>query len=174
MSEFRPISLTPVVSKMLESIVRERLNAVSERQQWIPPYQAGFRPRRCAHEHLVRLQLAGHTAFKRREVLLAAFLDLSKAYDTVSRPLLLYKLKHLGVDGPMLKFLSSFLGRRLSSVIYRSSESDLVEFKNGVPQGSPLSPFLFILYIAQALSLTEATRCVRLPTTSHSGCLLQR
>ena len=158
-SEFRPISLTPVVAKMFESIVRARLTVVSTRERWLPSYQAGVRPRRCAHEHLVQLQLEGHKAFKSKEVFLAAFLDFSKAYDTVSRPLLLHKLRQLGVDGPMLNFLSIFLGRRHSSVQYRSTSSTLQEFTNGVPQGSPLSPFLFTVYIAQALKQADARRC---------------
>ena len=158
-SEFRPISLTPVVAKIFESIIRSRLTLISTRNGWIPSYQAGFRPKRSIIEHLIQLQMAGHTAFRRKEFLLAAFLDLSKAYDTVSRPLLLSKLQRLGIDGPMIFFLRAFLGNRTGAVSYRSAVSETREFRNGVPQGSPLSPLLFTIYIAQALADSEAERC---------------
>ena len=85
-------------------------------------------------------------------MLLLALLDLSKAYDTVSRPLLLHKLKNLGVHSNMLQFLKHFLGERQATVRYRTATSNMHSFQNGVPQGSPLSPLLFNIYTAQALS----------------------
>ena len=156
-SDFRPISLLSVVAKLFEAIVRSRITAIAERQAWVPSYQAGFRAHRSPLEHLVELQQASHTAFHRKEVLLAAFLDLSKAYDTVSRPLLLRKLEQLGIDSSMLGFLRHFLGQRSGVVRYRDTEGSAYAFANGVPQGSPLSPFLFNIYIAEALNSSMVT-----------------
>ena len=149
--ELRPISLLCVVSKMYDSIVLERLQRVSGAHGWVPDYQAGFRKHRSAVEHLIRIQQESHTAFRENKVLVVAFLDISKAYDCVSRPLLLKKLKELGVRGKALKYLEAFLGKRYAWVTYKNSESDITEFKYGVPQGSPISPFLFNVYCAAAL-----------------------
>ena len=65
----------------------------------MPSYQAVFRGHRSAIEHLIRIQQEGHTTFREGEVLMVAFLDTSKAYDCVSRPLQLNKLRKLGVTG---------------------------------------------------------------------------
>ena len=150
--ELRPISLLSVVSKLYDSIVLERLQRVSEAQGWIPDYQAGFRRHRSAIEHLIRIQQEGHTAFREGKIMMVAFLDISKAYDCVSRPLLLKKLKGLGIQGRALKYLEAFLGKRYAWVTYKNADSDITEFKYGVPQGSPISPFLFNVYCAAALS----------------------
>ena len=150
--KFRPISLTPVPAKIFESIMRARLQQLSDLHKWVPDHQAGFRPHRSPIEHLVRLQQAGHTAFQHKQVLLVALLDLTKAYDTVSRPFLLHKLQHRGIGGHMLEFLRHFLGPRVSTVRYRAATSDPLSFPNGVPQGSPLSPLLFNIYTAEALA----------------------
>lgn len=150
-TDFRPISLLPVISKIYDSVILARLQSVSDSAGWVPEYQAGFRTHRSALEHLIRLQQEGHTAFARKEFLVVAFLDISKAYDCVSRPLLLQKLKGLGVDGNMLHYLAQFLGRRFACVSYRGERSHMTEFQYGVPQGSPISPLLFNIYCAEAL-----------------------
>jgi len=150
--ELRPISLLSVVSKMYDSLVLVRLQRVGEALGWVPDYQAGFRKHRSAVEHLIRIQQDGHTAFREGKVLVVAFLDISKAYDCVDRSLLLSKLRELGVKGKALGYLEAFLGKRYSWVTYKSADSDITEFKYGVPQGSPISPFLFNVYCAAALS----------------------
>ena len=152
---FRPISLTPVPAKMFESIMNSRLQEISDLHQWVPENQAGFRKHRSAIEHLVELQQAGHTTFKHNKVLLTSFLDLSKAYDTVSRPLLLHKLEQKGVCGKMLSFLNHFLGARTSTVSYRHTTSNKLSFRHGVPQGSPLSPLIFNIYTAPAIQISH-------------------
>ena len=150
--EFRPISLLSIVGKLYDTILLERLQRVSDREKWIPEYQAGFRRHRSAIEHLIHLQQEAHSAFQEKKILVAAFLDLSKAYDCVDRSKLLQKLRDLGVCGQMRKYLESFLGRRFSCVTYRNATSKMLEFTHGVPQGSPISPFLFNVYCAEALS----------------------
>lgn len=159
--DFRPISLLPVPSKMYDSVMLGRLQSVSDQREWIPAYQAGFRKHRSAIEHLIQLQQEAHTTFKDREFLVIAFLDISKAYDCVSRKILLQKLEGLGVNGRMLAYLQSFLGRRFASVTYESATSDTHEFQFGVPQGSPISPLLFNIYCADALERCEGGKVMQ-------------
>lgn len=159
--DFRPISLLAVPSKVYDSIVLARLQAVSDTQQWVPHYQAGFRKHRSAIEHLVQLQQEAHIAFKRREFLVVAFLDISKAYDCVSRPMLVQKLENLGVNARMLAFLQCFLGKRFASVRYDTETSSVHEFQYGVPQGSPISPLLFNIYCADALRRCEGGKVLQ-------------
>ena len=149
--ELRPISLLCIVSKMYDSLMLQRLQRISDNNKWIPEYQAGFRKHRSAIEHLIRLQQEGHTAFSEGKVLVVAFLDISKAYDCVNRSLLISKLKALGIGGKMMQYLSAFLGKRYAWVTYKKTDSDVREFNHGVPQGSPISPFLFNVYCAAAL-----------------------
>ena len=111
----------------------------------------GLRKHRSAVEHLIQLQQEGHTSFKEGKALVVAFLDISKAYDCVKRPLLLKKLRELGIRGKALGYLKAFLGKRYSWVTFKSADSKVTEFKYGVPQGSLISPFLFNVYCAAAL-----------------------
>ena len=149
--EFRPISLLSVVSKLYDWIVARRLQAVAERHNWLPIHQTGFRSGRNPIEHLIRLQQDAHTAFRNRQILLVAFLDIMKAYDSVHRGQLLRVLANLGVGGRMLSFLRATLGDRRARVRYRNSVSAFMSFPNGLPQGSPLSPILYVIFSAPAL-----------------------
>ena len=150
--KFRPISLLSVVSKLFDSIMTNRLQQLADKYHWIPDYQASFRKHRSPTEHLIRLQQSAHSAFKKKHLLLVAFLDIKQAYDTVSRPILLQKLQALGISGLMLDYFISFLSNRTSTLRYRSTKSDPVQFNFGVPQGSPISPLLYSIYAANAIA----------------------
>ena len=104
--KFRPISLLSIVSKLFESIMNARLQKLADNHAWIPAYQASFRKHRNPVEHLIRLQQSAHSALRKKQLLLVAFLDIKHAYDTVSRPILLQKLRSLGVGGLMLAYLT--------------------------------------------------------------------
>ena len=75
------------------------------------------------------------------------FLDLSKPFDTIDHKILLYKLKHYGFRGVVLKLFTNYLSNRTQYVSYNSYKSGLRDIVCGVPQGSILGPLLFILYV---------------------------
>ena len=79
---------------------------------------------------------------------MAVYLDIKKAYDCVNRTILLNIINKLGIRGNIFNYLKKFLGDRFNRVRFKEEYSDFMEFKNGMPQGSPLSPILFNLYLA--------------------------
>ena len=147
LDKFRPISLLPVVGKIMEKIVTKRLTDIAEKCEWLPKFQHGFRRKKSTLNNLIELQNVIHEAFNRKEMLLAVFLDVKKAYDCVEREQLYEILKGKGLSGKILDWLKVFLNDRKAKVVFNNTHSDIFTFKHGVPQGSPLSPLLFNIYL---------------------------
>merc|ERR1711991_959321 len=113
-----------------------------------PNFQNGLRTKRSTLDNLIIIQQEIHAAFKRKEYFLAVYLDIKKAYDCVNRTILLNIINKLGIRGNIFNYLRNFLGDRFNRVRFKEEYSDFMEFKNGMPIGSPLSPILFNLYLA--------------------------
>ena len=154
--EFRPISLTSVIGKIFENIMNTRLTNLCEEKQWLPKCQKGFRKTYSTVDNLIELQQEIHKSFKRKNVFLAAFIDIRKAYDCVNRKMLYNKLIKLGIKGKMGNFLKHFLLEpRYAKVNYNGTNSKKYNFEKGVPQGSPLSPLLFNIYINNIIKFVD-------------------
>ena len=145
---FRPICILSNLCKFFEKIITERIKVVVENKKWLPNFQNGFRPKRSTMDNLIVIQQGIHASFKRKEYFLAVYLDIKKAYDCVDRQKLLNIIKKFGVKGNIFGYIKFFLGKRYNRVRFKNESSDFVEFKNGMPQGSPLSPILFNLYLS--------------------------
>ena len=144
---FRPISLTCCLSKVLESMANARLVWYLEKHRLLSTYQAGFRKRYSAVDHLVHFENYVQETFLERNHALGVFFDLAKAYDTTWRYGILHTLHGWGLRGNLLQFLKSFLALRTFRVRIGSALSDLWTQKNGIPQGSVLSCILFAVAI---------------------------
>ncbi len=152
---FRPISLTSILARILERLVKPRL--VAQLEPHLSRHQFGFRSNRCTLDNLSLLQahLFNATGAEARfkappgnpPSLPVAFLDLAKAFDKVHLPSLLFKLSNMGVTGKLWAFIRSFtIGRRFRT-IGQGLCSDWMDLECGVPQGSVLGPILFLAYI---------------------------
>lgn len=146
-TNYRPISVLTTLSKILEKVLNKRLVDYLESKNIIAPNQFGFR-RGLSTEDAVHCLLNDVVQYlDSQERCLSMFLDLSKAFDTVSIPLLLAKLERIGIRGLPLSIFSDYLRNRTQCVKIGDVISDAVELVFGVPQGSILGPTLFLIYI---------------------------
>jgi hypothetical protein len=137
---YRPISLLPILAKLLEKLILRRIDSEFSNSDWIPHHQFGFRR---AHSTIQQCHRVTHTilsALNNKEYCTAVFLDVSQAFDMVWHPGLLYKIKqHLPAFYPPLK---SYLGDRYFRTRVKGEVSTLFPIKSGVPQDSVLGPLL--------------------------------
>ena len=146
-TNYRPISLTSHVSKIMEKIVLNRTNYYVEKNNILPHNQCGFRKNRSTTDHIVKLSNQIKHQFSKRKGILATFFDVRKAYDRVWHHRLLLKLKQIGFSGNILAFVKNFLSNRKITTKVGNSYSSLHSTNMGIPQGSILSPILFNLLL---------------------------
>ena len=146
-ANYRPISLTCILCKVLEHILASNIVKHVDAQEIMYDMQHGFREKRSCENQLVVMteDLARNaSAGNQTDVLL---LDFSKAFDKVSHSKLLWKLYQYGIRGKVLSWIQAFLGNRSQQVVIDGEESDSIPVNSGVPQGSVLGPILFLAYI---------------------------
>ena len=146
---YRPISLLPVIAKLFEKVLFKHLYNFFEFNHLITKKQSGFRPGDSTTNQLIDFVNEIHKSFDDKKSLevRAVFLDISKAFDKVWHPGLLFKLKQNGIDGRLLTLLNSYLTDRKQRVVLNGTCSDWESIESGVPQGSVLGPLLFLIYI---------------------------
>lgn len=153
-SNYRPISVLPVLSKILEKIFNKRLLLYLEKQQIIAHNQFGFRAGRSTAQAVTELtNLVAHHIDSKNKCI-GVFLDLAKAFDTVSVPILINKMERIGIRGKVLDLFKDYLNNRSQRVTIDGIYSPDAQVSFGVPQGSVLGPTLFLIYINCLCSLT--------------------
>ena len=147
-TSYRPISLLPAIGKIFERIIARRLSSFLEKANYFDENQAGFRKKRSSVDQLFKLSQSVSTALKKHKKAVGVFLDVEKAFDAVWIEGLKYKLgsSEVGIPTKMTRPLSSFLTNRNLRVHQDNAVSNKIELKAGTPQGSALSPLLFIFY----------------------------
>ena len=144
----RPISLLSCMGKVYERIVANRLSSFMERKKLFCPYQSGFRKGRMTAEQLLHLIEESSIAIKKKQITAALFLDAEAAFDQAWQDGIRYKLhNHLKLPQRLVRLLSSFLTDRSLTVKVGNDTSREVKMAAGTPQGSCLSPLLYIILV---------------------------
>jgi hypothetical protein len=144
---YRPISLLPNFSKIIEKVMSNRLTHYLESNNLLCQEQFGFRKAHSTLHPLVHFLNNISQARNQNKYTIAIFCDLRKAFDTVDHQILLKKLFNLGIKGIELQWFKSYLSNRKQFVHLNGKNSSLLTILLGVPQGSILGPLLFLIYI---------------------------
>lgn len=152
-SNYRPISVLPSISKILEKLINTRLINYLNKFNLLSKSQYGFRKGISTEDAVTAISSLITSKVDGRKKCLSVFLDLKKAFDTVSVPILVNTLESIGIRGVPLSLFSSYLRNRTQKVKLGNHISDERAISYGVPQGSVLGPTLFLIYINQLCNM---------------------
>lgn len=154
-NDYRPISILPVFSKIFEKVMLNQMLSHFNINKLLHNKQFGFTKGRSTTDAGVALIKNIFQAWENREDSIGVFCDLSKAFDCVDHKTLLLKLKHYGCNDLAIAMIESYLINRTQKISINNELSQGSTMKMGVPQGSILGPFLFLVYINDLPFLIE-------------------
>jgi hypothetical protein len=158
LGNYRPVSVLPIFGKIFEKIIYSRLYSFLTTEGILHEKQYGFRRGHSTSQALNYSVELVQKSLSQKQHVLAVFIDLSKAFDTLDHTILLNKLHNYGIRGKTHKLLTSYLTNRYQYTNALGEDSDKLPLLYGVPQGSCLGPLLFLIYIndiCKSTSLAE-------------------
>jgi hypothetical protein len=156
LSNFRPISILPFLSKVAEAVAHKQLSHFIFSHNLLSPYQSGFRPCHSTSTALLKVTEDIRRGMESQLVTVLILIDFSNAFNTVDHEILLALLEHLNVSSLALRWFSAYLQGRQQAVRVDRALSDWCDLATGVPQGGILSPLLFSIFIN---FITPELRC---------------
>jgi hypothetical protein len=145
--DYRPISVTSCLGKLMEKLIRTRLNEYLTKNNLIIHQQSGFKKQRQTKDNLFHMIQKSIESFNRKKKVCAIFFDIAAAFDKVWHEGLLNKLLNMKVPMYLISWIKDFLSNRCFMVKVGTASSKMFIIRAGVPQGAVLSPILFTIYI---------------------------
>ena len=146
-TNYRPISVLNFFSKIFEKIVANRIIDFLDQNDVFYDHQYGFRKCHSTNHAIITLVEKVAKALDSGKIVVGVYLDIRKAFDAISHPILLKKLYALGIRGNIYYWVKSYLTNRSQFVLYNNSKSEKKIISHGVPQGSILGPLFFIVFM---------------------------
>jgi hypothetical protein len=143
-SSYRPISLLPTISKVLDKLI-QKINQYILESAWVPNHQFGFRQAHSTLQQCHRITDVINKVMENQQYWTATFWDLSQAFDTVWHPGLLFKIRRI-LPSSYFNLLKSYLNEHQFETKFNWEISSRFHIHSGVHQGIILGPLLYVLY----------------------------
>ena len=160
LSNYRPISLLPTISKIFERILYNQLYDYFNSNNLLAEEQYGFRTNHSTEYAAVKLVDNVSKEMELGNTPTALYIDLSKAFDTLSFDILLYKLNYYSIKDDAFKLLKNYLTNRRQYVVFNSQNSETLDISTGVPQGSILGPLFFSICINDLITVSNKLKFI--------------
>ena len=158
---YRPIALECTIGKVLESIMAETISYLTETYELLPACHFGGRPCRSTEDAMMLLMENIYNTWGEQKVLSAVFMDVAGAFNNVVHQRLIHDLRKRRIPEKVTKWLASLLSDRSTQICFNGIESESFPTPAGVPQGSPLSPILYIYSIRHVKGSTQNYQSMR-------------
>ena len=160
LNNYRPISSLPIFNKIFEKLLLDRFVKFVNKHSIINETQFGFQKCKSTEDAISFFLNDAYESFSQKKYFGSVFCDLSKAFDCVNHDILLHKLSCYGFRGTVLNLIRSYLTNRKQYTIVNNTKSSVDYIMHGVPQGSILGPFFFILFINDFHKCLQQSKCV--------------
>ena len=150
----------PIFSEVFEKLTLARLSTFICKNNVLNAHQYGFRPLHSTHSFLTDVLDYITVAFDRKYVALALFINVSKVFNSLNLNILLSTLEHYGIRGAALSWFRSYLCNRFQYIELNNDRSLLCLIVFGVPQGSILGSYLYLIYVNDIFNVCNEVKCV--------------